>query len=75
VMAPDPGRMLAQCDAALLIGDAALLFDHAAAGVEKTDLGLASSATVRMRPTGQRLNRATDATGPFEPMATPGTAT
>jgi len=44
VMAPDAGPMLARCDAALLIGDAALLFDHAAAGVEKTDLGLAWKA-------------------------------
>jgi chorismate dehydratase len=41
VMPPEPDRMLDACDAALLIGDAALLFDHAAAGVEKTDLGLA----------------------------------
>lgn len=40
-MAPDPLRMLDACDAALVIGDAALLFDHAAASVEKTDLGLA----------------------------------
>ena len=41
VMPPDPWRMLEANDAALLIGDVALLFDHAAAGVEKTDLGLA----------------------------------
>ncbi|MFO7694930.1 MAG: menaquinone biosynthesis protein [Vicinamibacterales bacterium] len=41
VMPPDPQRMLAASDAALLIGDAALLFDHAEAGVLKTDLGLA----------------------------------
>ena len=41
VMPPDPTRMLEACDAALLIGDVALLFDHAAAGVQKTDLGLA----------------------------------
>jgi chorismate dehydratase len=41
VMPPDPQRMLDSNDAALLIGDAALLFDHAAAGVQKTDLGLA----------------------------------
>jgi chorismate dehydratase len=40
VMAPEPDRMLAACDAALLIGDVALLFDHEAAGVRKTDLGL-----------------------------------
>ena len=36
--------MLEACDAALLIGDVALLFDHAAAGVQKTDLGLAWQA-------------------------------
>jgi chorismate dehydratase len=41
VMPPDPTRMLAACDAALLIGDVALLFDHEAAGLQKTDLGLA----------------------------------
>jgi chorismate dehydratase len=41
VMAPEPQRMLGACDAALVIGDVALLFDHAAAGVQKTDLGLA----------------------------------
>jgi chorismate dehydratase len=44
VMAPEPQRMLEACDAALLIGDVALLFDHEAAGVEKTDLGLAWKA-------------------------------
>jgi len=44
VMAPDPARMLAACDGALLIGDVALLFDHDAAGVHKTDLGLAWQA-------------------------------
>lgn len=41
IMSPDPQRMLESNDAALLIGDTALLFDHAAAGVQKTDLGLA----------------------------------
>ena len=41
VMPPEPSRMLEACDAALLIGDAALLFDHEAAGVQKIDLGLA----------------------------------
>jgi chorismate dehydratase len=41
VMAPDPAAMLGACDAALLIGDVALFFDHRRAGVEKTDLGLA----------------------------------
>jgi len=41
VMPPGPQRMLEVCDAALVIGDAALLFDHGAAGVQKTDLGLA----------------------------------
>jgi len=44
VMVPDPEAMLTACDAALLIGDVALLFDHAAAGVQKTDLGLAWQA-------------------------------
>ena len=38
-MPPDPRAMLQRCDAALLIGDTALFFDHAAAGVEKIDLG------------------------------------
>ncbi len=38
-MAPSPEAMLARCDAALLIGDAALFLDHAAAGYEKVDLG------------------------------------
>ena len=41
VMPPEPTRMLELCDAALMIGDAALLFDHVAVGVQKTDLGLA----------------------------------
>ena len=41
VMPPEPERMLETCDAALVIGDVALLFDHGAAGVQKTDLGLA----------------------------------
>jgi predicted solute-binding protein len=31
--------MLRECDAAVVIGDAALFFDHAAAGVDKIDLG------------------------------------
>jgi chorismate dehydratase len=44
VMPPEPRRMLEACDAALLIGDAALLFDHRTAGVQKTDLGLAWQA-------------------------------
>jgi chorismate dehydratase len=44
VMPPEPQRMLEACDAALLIGDVALLFDHDAAGVQKTDLGLAWKA-------------------------------
>lgn len=38
-MPPDPAGMLQRCDAALVIGDAALFFDHAAAGVAKIDLG------------------------------------
>ena len=38
-MAPDVPAMLRRCDAALVIGDPALFFDHAAAGVTKIDLG------------------------------------
>lgn len=38
-MAPRPEEMLRHCDAALLIGDAALFFDHEHAGAEKLDLG------------------------------------
>lgn len=38
-MAPDPVAMLKRCDAALLIGDPALFFDHERAGVAKVDLG------------------------------------
>ena len=38
-MPPDPERMLAACDAALIIGDPALYLDSRAAGVEKIDLG------------------------------------
>jgi chorismate dehydratase len=38
-MAPRPDEMLRRCDAALVIGDAALFFDHEARGVEKFDLG------------------------------------
>lgn len=38
-MAPDAGRMLQACDAALIIGDPALYLDPAAAGVDKIDLG------------------------------------
>jgi len=38
-MAPRPSEMLRYCDAALLIGDAALFFDHEAAGLRKMDLG------------------------------------
>ena len=40
-MLPEPDLMLRDCDAALIIGDMALLFDAGAAGVEKIDLGLA----------------------------------
>jgi len=36
---PDLDRMLARCDAALLIGDPALWTDHAARGLDKIDLG------------------------------------
>jgi len=39
--APDLGAMLANADAALLIGDAALFADARAAGAERIDLGLA----------------------------------
>ena len=38
-MGQDPVAMLSACDAAVVIGDAALFFDHVAAGVEKVDLG------------------------------------
>jgi chorismate dehydratase len=38
-MAPDLEAMLAQADAALIIGDAALFLDHEAAGAHKIDLG------------------------------------
>lgn len=38
-MKPDVSAMLRRADAALVIGDPALFFDHEAAGVEKTDLG------------------------------------
>ncbi len=43
-MLPEPERMLRECDAALVIGDLALMFDHAAAGVQKIDLGEAWTA-------------------------------
>ena len=38
-MAPDLGAMLDRADAALIIGDVALLLDHEAAGATKIDLG------------------------------------
>lgn len=38
-MAPNPAEMLLRCDAALIIGDAALFFDHERAGATKIDLG------------------------------------
>ena len=38
-MPPRPKEMLRWCDAALLIGDAALFLDHEALGVTKIDLG------------------------------------
>lgn len=38
---PDVTAMLEACDAALVIGDPALYFDHRAAGVAKLDLGAA----------------------------------
>ncbi|MDO8834589.1 MAG: menaquinone biosynthesis protein [Vicinamibacterales bacterium] len=43
-MAQDPVAMLQACDAAVVIGDAALFFDHDAAGVLKIDLGAAWQA-------------------------------
>lgn len=39
-MPPDPMEMLARCDAALIIGDAALFLDHDALGAAKIDLGI-----------------------------------
>ena len=42
--------------------------------VSATDVReLMSSASVAIRSTGTRLKTATDATGPSDPMATPGT--
>ena len=38
-MPPDLGRMVSECDAALVIGDNALFADHVALGLEKVDLG------------------------------------
>jgi chorismate dehydratase len=38
-MPPNPVAMLRRCDAALMIGDPALFFDHAASGLTKVDLG------------------------------------
>jgi chorismate dehydratase len=38
-MAPDPVSMLRRCDAALMIGDPALFFDHAGSRLTKVDLG------------------------------------
>jgi chorismate dehydratase len=38
-MPPDLGRMIDECDAALVIGDNALFMDHDALGLEKVDLG------------------------------------
>lgn len=38
-MPPRPAQMLRRCDAALLIGDAALFLDHELLGVSKLDLG------------------------------------
>jgi chorismate dehydratase len=43
-MLPEPDQMLRECDAALIIGDRALLFDHVGAGVDKIDLGAAWTA-------------------------------
>jgi len=41
---PDVEVMLAECDAALLIGDAALFLDHESKGLDKHDLGTAWTA-------------------------------
>jgi len=38
-MAPDVDTMLAAADAALIIGDTALFYDHRSAGLQKIDLG------------------------------------
>jgi chorismate dehydratase len=38
-MAPDSDAMLRSCDAALIIGDPALFFDHTSRGLKKIDLG------------------------------------
>ena len=38
-MPPRPPEMLRRCDAALIIGDAALFFDHETVGLTKLDLG------------------------------------
>jgi chorismate dehydratase len=38
-MPPDLGRMVEECDAALVIGDNALFTDHEVLGLEKVDLG------------------------------------
>jgi chorismate dehydratase len=38
-MPPDLGRMVRECDAALVIGDNALFTDHDSLGLEKIDLG------------------------------------
>jgi len=43
-MMPEPEAMLRECDAALVIGDIALLFDAEAAGAQKIDLGEAWTA-------------------------------
>jgi chorismate dehydratase len=40
-MRQDPVAMLEVCDAAVVIGDVALFFDHEAAGIDKIDLGSA----------------------------------
>jgi predicted solute-binding protein len=44
-MAPKLDEMLKRADAALIIGDTALFLDHAAAGVQKIDLGSAWTLT------------------------------
>lgn len=46
--APDLAAMVEKADAALLIGDPALFIDHAAMGLEKTDLGAEWTAHTRL---------------------------
>ena len=52
-MAPRPIDMLRRCDAALVIGDAALFFDHERMGVQKVDLGEHWTAMSGLRSSGR----------------------